>query len=130
MIDRRELGAIFLGGAAGALARAALVEACGDPAPAWPWVTFGVNVAGALLLGYLVTRLQERLPLSTYRRPFLATGFCGALTTFSTIQVELLKMLEAGRIGTAAAYLAGSVLAGYAGVQLASGAVRRLRMRP
>ena len=31
-----------------------------------------------------VTRLQERLALSRYRRPFLATGFCGALTTFST----------------------------------------------
>jgi CrcB protein len=129
VIDRRELGAIFLGGAAGALARAVLVEIYGDPAPGWPWVTFGVNVAGALLLGYLVTRLQERLPLSTYRRPFLATGFCGALTTFSTMQVELLKMLEAGRIGTALGYGAGSVLAGYAGVQLASAAVRRLRLQ-
>lgn len=129
MIDRRELGAIFLGGAVGALVRAGLVEAFGDAAPGWPWVTFAVNVAGAFLLGYFVTRLQERLPLSTYKRPLLGTGFCGALTTFSTIQVELLKMLDAGRPGLAFLYGAGSLLAGYAGVQLASAMVRRLRFR-
>jgi len=127
--DRRELGAIFIGGAAGALVRAGLVEAVGDGAPAWPWVTFGVNVAGAFLLGYFVTRLQERLPLSSYKRPLLGTGFCGALTTFSTMQVELLKMFDAGRIGIAAGYLVGSLIAGYAGVQLASAMVRRLRLR-
>lgn len=129
MADRRELGAIFLGGAVGATVRAGLVEALGDGAPGWPWATFAVNVAGALLLGYFVTRLQERLPLSTYKRPLLATGFCGALTTFSTMQVELLKMLDAGRVGTALAYGLCSVAAGFSGVQVASGAVRRLRLR-
>jgi fluoride exporter len=129
MTDRRELAAIFLGGVAGALLRATLVELAGDGAPSWPWVTFGVNVFGAFLLGYLVTRLQERLPISTYRRPLLATGFCGALTTFSTMQVELLKMLEAGRVGLAVGYVAASVAAGFAGVHLASGIVRRLRLR-
>lgn len=110
--------------------RAGLVEAFGDAAPAWPWVTFGVNVTGAFLLGFFVTRLQERLPLSTYKRPLLGTGFCGALTTFSTVQVELLKMLDTGQLAVAAGYLAGSLLAGYAGVQLASAMVRRLRVRP
>jgi CrcB protein len=128
-VDRRELTAIFAGGAVGALVRAGLTEAIGGGAPAWPWVTFGVNIAGALLLGYFVTRLQERLPLSTYKRPLLGTGFCGALTTFSTMQVELLKMLDAGRLGLATGYLLGSVFAGYAGVQLASASVRRLRLR-
>ncbi|MGD9736434.1 MAG: fluoride efflux transporter CrcB [Solirubrobacterales bacterium] len=129
MVDRRELGAIFLGGLAGALLRAALVEILGDPAPSWPWATFAVNVAGALLLGILVTRLQERLPISTYRRPLAATGFCGALTTFSTMQVELLKMLEAGRVGLGIAYLAASLAAGFVGVHLATGLGRRLRLR-
>ena len=31
---------------------------------------------GAFLLGYFATRLQERLPLSAYRRPLLGTGLC------------------------------------------------------
>jgi fluoride exporter len=128
-VDRRELGAIFLGGAVGAALRAGLVETFGDAAPSWPWVTFAVNVLGAFMLGYFVTRLQERLPLSTYRRPLLGTGFCGALTTFSTMQVELLRMLDAHRYGLAAAYGAGSILAGFLGVHLSSAMVRRLRLR-
>lgn len=127
--DRRELAAIFVGGAAGALLRVGLVEALGGGAPAWPWATFLANVAGAFALGYFATRLQERLPLSTYRRPLLGTGFCGALTTFSTMQVELLKMLDADRYGLAAAYGIGSVLAGFAGVYAATALVRRLRVR-
>ncbi len=127
-MDRSELGAIFLGGAAGAVLRAGLVEAFGDGAPSWPWVTFAVNVVGAFLLGYFITRLQERLPLSTYRRPLLGTGFCGALTTFSTMQVELLRMLDADRYAMAAAYSVGSIFAGFLGIHLASAMVRRLRL--
>ena len=127
-MERSELKAIFLGGAAGAVLRAGLVEAFGDPGASWPWVTFTVNVVGAFLLGYFVTRLQERLPLSTYRRPLLGTGFCGALTTFSTMQVELLRMLDADRYAMAVAYGAGSVVAGFLGVHLASAMVRRLRL--
>ena len=129
LTDRRELAAVFAGGAAGALLRAGMAEALGGGAPAWPWATFLVNVAGAFALGYFVTRLQERLPLSTYRRPLLGTGFCGALTTFSTMQVELLKMLDAGRFGLAAGYGAGTVLAGFAGVYVATALVRRTRVR-
>jgi len=129
-LDRRELAAIFAGGAIGALLRVALVEALGGGAPGWPWPTFLVNVGGAFALGYFATRLQERLPLSTYRRPLLATGFCGALTTFSTMQVELLEMLDAGRYGIAVGYGVGTVLAGFAGVYAATALVRRLRVRP
>jgi CrcB protein len=123
MGDRRELAEIFCGGALGALARAGLVEAAGDPAPAWPWVTFGVNVAGAFLLGALVTVLSPGMR----SRPFFTTGFCGALTTFSTVQVEVLKMLETGRLGTAALYVGGSVAAGLAGVHLATRLSRRIQ---
>lgn len=125
--DGRELAAIFAGGAIGALARVALDQVA-VPAPAhWPWATFSANVLGAFLLGYFSTRLQERLPLSSYRRPLLGTGLCGALTTFSTVQVELLQMLDADRYALAAGYAAASVAAGYACVHLATAAVRRVR---
>src|SRR3954468_4770497 len=126
--DARELAAIFAGGALGALTRTALVEAFPPPAGGWPWVTFAVNIAGAALLGYVVTRLQERLPLSAYRRPLLGTGLCGALTTFSAVQLELLRMIDAGRGGLAVAYAAASIATGFVAVSAASGLVRRARL--
>jgi len=95
-----------------------------DPG-SWPWATFGVNVAGAFILGWLITRLQERVPPSAYRRPLLGTGFCGAFTTFSTFQVELLGMLDADRAGLALGYAGASLLAGGIAVALASNLVRR-----
>jgi len=121
MIDRRELGAIFLGGALGALVRAGLGEALPDPGVGWPWATFLVNVVGAALLGYWFTVL----PHTQYRRPLLTTGFCGALTTFSTVQVELVEMIDAGRVPLACAYLAVSVAAGLLGAQAATSFARR-----
>jgi CrcB protein len=123
--DPRELAAIFAGGCVGALARAGLERAFGADPGAWPWTTLLINVAGAFALGVFATRLQERLPPSPYRRPLLGTGFCGALTTFSTLQLELLDQLDADRYGAAAAYLGVSVLFGYLGVQVATGLVRR-----
>ena len=127
-VDRRELAAIFLGGVIGALARLGLVEALAPTPGRWPWATFTVNVAGALALGYFTTRLQERLPLSAYRRPLLGTGFCGAFTTFSTMQLELLRMLDAHHFALAAGYAAASVALGYAAVHVASALVRRVRV--
>jgi CrcB protein len=124
-LDRRELAAIFAGGFLGAVARAALAEAAPPEPGAWPWATFAANIAGALLLGYATTRLQERLPLSSYRRPFIGTGVCGALTTFSTMQIELLDMLDAGRLGLAAAYAAASIAGGLLAVAVATNLVRR-----
>jgi CrcB protein len=126
--DRRELAAIFVGGALGSALRTGLSELAPFHTAHWPWVTFAVNAGGCLLLGYLVTRLQERLPVTAYRRPLLGTGVCGALTTFSTFQVELLKMLEHGDIGLAIAYAAGSLAAGFLGVALGTGIVRRARL--
>jgi fluoride exporter len=127
-VDRRELAAVLIGGFTGTLARAALGELLPSGGPSWPWATCLVNVAGAFLLGYLATRLQERLPLSAYRRPFLGTGVCGGLTTFSTMQLELLRMLDAGRIGLAVAYAGVSIIAGFAGVLVATNLVRRTRV--
>jgi len=127
-LDRRELAAIFAGGFAGAIARAELVVAFPAHDGRWPWATFVANVVGAALLGYFTTRLQERLPQSSYRRPLLGTGLCGALTTFSTMQVELLQMLDADRFGLAAAYALISVGAGFAAVAVATNLVRRARV--
>lgn len=125
-LDRREVVAVFAGGAVGTLLRAALSEAFPHSPTDWPWPTFVVNVVAAFLLGYFVTRLQERLPISSYRRPLLGTGLCGGLSTFSTMQVELLKMIDAGAYALALGYAAASVAAGYLAIHLATAAVRRV----
>lgn len=126
--DRRELGAIFAGGFVGAVARAEVVQALPFHAGSWPWATSLVNLIGAFLLGYLATRLQERLPVSAYRRPLLGTGLCGALTTFSTMQLEILRMLDGGHVALAMAYGVTSVVAGFLAVALATNLVRRARV--
>jgi CrcB protein len=114
LLEVRLLLAIFAGGCAGALARAGLLELAPTHAGRWPWVTFGVNVAGSLLLGRVAT---HRSPASR-TRALIGTGFCGALTTFSTLQLELLEMLDADRLGMAVLYAGGSVVAGLVGVTL------------
>jgi CrcB protein len=114
LLELRLLLAIFAGGCAGALARAGLLELAPAHAGRWPWVTFGVNVAGSLMLGWIAT---HRSPASR-ARALIGTGFCGALTTFSTMQLELLEMVDADRVGMALLYVGGSVIAGLAGVTL------------
>lgn len=125
--DPLALATIFAGGCLGALARVGIDQLGADDVSGWPWATFAVNIAGCLMLGYFTTRLQERLPLSLYRRPLLGTGLCGALTTFSTFQLQLLTMLDDHRFAMAAAYAAASVAAGFIGVALATALVRRVR---
>ncbi|BBY43517.1 fluoride efflux transporter CrcB [Mycolicibacterium celeriflavum] len=119
--DGRELLAVFVGGALGTAARAA-AETLAAPEPGhWPWATFAVNIVGAFVLGYVATRL----PGTSYRRPLLGTGLCGGLTTFSTMQVEILKMLEREHFGLAVGYAAASVAAGLGVAWLGSRWARR-----
>jgi fluoride exporter len=127
--DYRELAAVFVGGAIGALARAALSTVLVRDTGQWPWPTFIVNIVGAVLVGYFTTRLLERLPVSSYRRPLLGTGFCGGLTTFSTMQVETVRMIEHGYWATAATYTVSSVVLGFLAVHIATAFVRRVRVR-
>jgi fluoride exporter len=108
----RKLAAIYAGGVVGALIRVGLAQGFPPAAGTWPWPTFAVNLAGALALGYFfaLTRdhAEERL-----QHPFLATGVCGTLTTFSTLQLELYELVDRGDTGLAAAYCAATLLAGY-----------------
>ena len=119
--DDREIAVVFAGGAVGTLARAGLATTA-VPAPgSWPWPTFIANVIGAILLGIIGTRLAT----SDLRRPLLGTGFCGGLTTFSTVQVETLLMIQHHHYLLAAGYTAAGIAAGLVAVHLARGAVRR-----
>ena len=114
----RELTAVFAGGFIGAIARVALAAGAAGHWGGWPWATFLANVAGALALGFVANGASKR-------GLFLGPGLCGALTTFSTMQLELLLMLDDGLWALAAAYASASVAAGLGAVAVGSRRVRR-----
>lgn len=108
----RVLTAVAAGGALGALARYLIsVGLPGDPGR-FPWGTFLTNISGTLLLGFVLTVVVERFPPTRYLRPFLATGFCGAYTTFSTLAVEADLLVRDGHASAAVVYLAATTAAG------------------
>lgn len=117
-VDRRELAAVFAGGCLGALARAGLTEWANVAPGEWPWPTFVANLVGSALLGFVAAHAASDAggakPVSRIWGP----GFCGALTTFATLQVEVLDLADAGRSGLAGAYVAASVAAGLAAIAL------------
>jgi fluoride exporter len=123
--EPRQLAAIFAGGLIGALIRGGLEHAFPVTADAWPWPTFTVNILGALLLGTFLALLHEREDRSPHWHPFLTTGVCGALSTFSTMMFELLRIIEGGHLGLAGAYTLASVICGLAAVFLATRLVRQ-----
>ena len=102
MSTSSRLAAVYAGGCLGTLARAGVAEGIASP-----WCTLLVNVLGALVLGYVVAALP-------HRRPLLGTGFCGGLTTFSTLQLEALELST----GDAVAYLAASALLGWLAIAI------------
>lgn len=109
--------AVAGGGAFGALCRygVGLVMLRWHP-EAGPLGTFAVNVVGCFLIGALYP-LFERSSLPPAAALALITGFCGALTTFSTFGHETLQLAtHRQRFDFALLYVAGSVLAGLAAV--------------
>lgn len=106
------LTAVFVGGCVGGLTRYEIVRAWPAAAHGFPWSVFVVNVAGAFVLALLLILAAGLLPPTTYVRPLLGTGFCGALTTFSAVAVSADQLGAHGHAGTAAVYVVASVAVG------------------
>lgn len=77
----------------------------------FPFGTLFVNIAGCFLLGFL-TGLSMFHGLNPLVLAMLGTGFCGALTTFSTVAVDVQRFLRDGRYVHAAVNLGLSIFAG------------------
>jgi len=109
---------VAVGGALGTVARYAISRALPVGVHSFPWATFWTNVSGAFVLGVLLTLILERWPPTRYVRPFAATGFVGAYTTWSTFMVEIDELLAHGHAATALAYMGTSLVVGLAAVVL------------
>ncbi len=126
---------VAVGGASGTAARYGISLALPTLTGHWPTGTFVVNMAGALVLGTLLEGLARRGPDIGRRqeaRLLVGVGFCGALTTFSTLAVEADLLVRSNDGGLALAYAAGSVVGGLVatafGISAAAGH-HRLRAR-
>lgn len=84
----------------------------------FPWGTLTVNVVGSLILGFITG-----LPVGHALAALVGTGFCGALTTYSTFSYETLRLAQDGARFYAVVNVAGSIVAGlgaaYGGLLLA-----------
>ena len=123
MQEARFVLAICLGACIGALLRWRLGVWL-NSAEAWmPWGTLAANWVGAFVIGICVGVFAQHTPLDPAWRLFWITGLLGALTTFSSFSVEVVVMLQDGRVMralvTAGCHLLGSLLLTWLGLQVA-----------
>lgn len=110
------LGWVAAGGALGAVLRAlvAMWLASAAVRGEFPWATLSVNALGTAILAVLAALGVSGRAVSTDLQLLVGTGFCGALTTFSTFAVEIVLLARAGAVGTAIVYGAASLVSGLA----------------
>ena len=104
---------VATGGATGAVGRflvSLLVRSSG--AGGFPWATFGVNLAGCLLMGLLIGWLLRLPGTSEAVRQFGGVGVLGGFTTFSAFSLELFQLIERRDMWPALTYAGGSLLGG------------------
>ncbi len=104
---------VAIGGAIGSVARYWLgLAVLTRTGPGFPWGTLLINVIGGFIIGLATTGTlaSGRMPASFGTRLFLMTGFCGGFTTFSAYSLQTFELFEAGAIGAAVLYAAGSVV--------------------
>ena len=115
--------AICVGACLGALARWQLGLWLNPPtseAGIFPWGTLAANLMGGYLIGLCMGIFQNLPQIDPEWRLLCITGFLGALTTFSTFSIEVVGMLQQGRLllalSTASVHLIGSLLLTYLGL--------------
>ncbi|MFD9004929.1 fluoride efflux transporter CrcB [Streptomyces sp. NPDC059582] len=120
---------VALGGAVGAAARYAASLWWPARLGGFPWTIFWVNVVGCAVIGVFLVLVTEAWTAHRLLRPFFGTGVLGGFTTFSTYAVDIQKLFDDGRPGTALASLAATPCAALAAVWLAATATRRVLAR-
>ncbi|MBR4642334.1 MAG: fluoride efflux transporter CrcB [Selenomonadaceae bacterium] len=99
---------VFIGGGLGAMSRFLLTTALAGKLGNFPLGTLAANFFGSLLMGLIVGFLAGRFESV---RLFVAVGFLGGFTTFSSFSAETLALIQGGQIFAAATNVIVSVVA-------------------
>jgi fluoride exporter len=122
---------VALGGALGAVARYELVKGVHVNANGVPWGTFIANQTGAFVLAVFLTYFTVRARTHLVLHAFVAIGFLGAYTTFSSMAMETVLLVKNHHALVGIGYLAGSIIVGLAVATLGVAIMRAtLRTRP
>ncbi len=106
---------IAVGGALGSIARYWVGSTIGGRMGVrFPYGTLVVNITACIVIGFFLTWLGERTDLSPVYRYFIAVGFIGSYSTFSTFEWETLATLRSGAVLLAGVYAVGSFALGLA----------------
>lgn len=79
---------------------------------AFPYGTFAINVTASFIIGFFLAFAQERVGLNPYWRLFIAVGFVGGYSTFSTFEYEAVRLLQDREMLLGLTYYVGSVVTG------------------
>jgi CrcB protein len=123
--------AVALGGALGAIARFYIgsLPLTSKGAP-FPTATFIINITGSFVIGFFLTLVTERVPVSPYLRLAIAVGFVGAYTTFSTFEYETARLVEQRDFLYAFLNVTLSLIVGFAAVFAGIFAARKMANMP
>lgn len=103
--------AVFIGGGVGSVARWLVSMKLNSLPSHIPVGTLIVNVVGAFIIGLALALFTRMTHIDPVWKLLITTGFCGGLTTFSTFSVEVVYLIQDGKL----AWAAGTVLLNLAG---------------
>ncbi|CQD36491.1 fluoride efflux transporter CrcB [Yersinia mollaretii] len=103
--------AVFIGGGVGSVARWLVSMKLNSLSHNIPVGTLVVNLIGAFIIGLTLALFTRLTHIDPVWKLLITTGFCGGLTTFSTFSVEVVYLIQDGKL----AWAAGTVLLNLAG---------------
>ncbi|WP_460218408.1 fluoride efflux transporter CrcB [Psychroserpens sp. MEBiC05023] len=112
----KQLLLVFVGGGFGSVMRFLIGKFLNNTENGIPYGTFAANIIGSLLIGIILGLAAKNDTLTSNQTLFLATGFCGGFTTFSTFAYENHVMLRSGDFTSFAIYTIASFVVGFLAV--------------
>ena len=114
----REIVAVFVGGGIGSIIRYLITKVSFFSSNSFPYSTFISNIIGCFILGLALTYFMKNDSQNSTIFIFIAVGFCGGFTTFSTFSSEGLELINNGNLITFILYTFASIFLGIVGVYL------------